>query len=513
MKLKIMIMALLLMSVGIGSAVNRLPATEFTGDVGMGGYNISDAKINYTNRIVYFGPYDWCNYVADGVDDAATLQAAIDSVSGGLGGTVFVLPYNYEIEQQIVVRNRVKITSINSGSLQAKESYWNDSLAQAARMCITFNTSEAFKVRSGAVLEGLQFYYPGQVTNGTPLEYPATVYLIQYNSDHSVIRDCQFVNSYYAINATESGGAHIIQNCRGFALKYGYKADSGQGTTRIEHVSFSNAYWPDAESVLIQWVQENGVCFYLESEDWIRLSDVSCYGYKYGLYADGNADMYLTDAGFDACYLPAYLTNCKHPKISGGYFVAKPFYGDSVGYAGIQFAGTSVSAVVVGNVINSDTRGILGLPSNSVCVGNNIIDWGDGTTADLQAIHTAGNRVTISANVMSMSAPTALTTGVYSSGCWNVISNNVIADHGTYGIQLAPTTNDNIISSNSIVKSTGAYWKSSGARNIINGIGYNVGNPASTGDWKTYGQEGISVVDTGNNTIYQYANGGWRALN
>lgn len=42
MKLKIMIMALLLVSVGIGSAVNKLPATEFAGNVDMNGNAVSN---------------------------------------------------------------------------------------------------------------------------------------------------------------------------------------------------------------------------------------------------------------------------------------------------------------------------------------------------------------------------------------------------------------------------------------------------------------------------------------
>ena len=58
MKLKIMIMALLLVSAGIGSAVNRLPATEFVGDVDMGENSIIDA--NHVNSTYgNFGGLVW----------------------------------------------------------------------------------------------------------------------------------------------------------------------------------------------------------------------------------------------------------------------------------------------------------------------------------------------------------------------------------------------------------------------------------------------------------------------
>ena len=54
---------------------------------------------------------------------------------------------------------------------------------------------------------------------------------------------------------------------------------------------------------------------------------------------------------------------------------------------------------------------------------------------------------------------------------------------------------------------------SSAVRCTLEGMGYNVGDPSSTGDWNANGQEGICVVDTGTNTIYMYANGAWRSLN
>lgn len=50
-------------------------------------------------------------------------------------------------------------------------------------------------------------------------------------------------------------------------------------------------------------------------------------------------------------------------------------------------------------------------------------------------------------------------------------------------------------------------------RCTINGLGINSGDPTSTGNWNTNGEEGIMVRDTGTNTIYIYAGSAWRALN
>lgn len=55
---------------------------------------------------------------------------------------------------------------------------------------------------------------------------------------------------------------------------------------------------------------------------------------------------------------------------------------------------------------------------------------------------------------------------------------------------------------------------SSGAvRCTLDGLGYNVGDPSSTGNWNGNGEEGMCVINTSTNTIYMYANGSWRALN
>jgi hypothetical protein len=51
-----------------------------------------------------------------------------------------------------------------------------------------------------------------------------------------------------------------------------------------------------------------------------------------------------------------------------------------------------------------------------------------------------------------------------------------------------------------------------GTRCTIDGLGYNGGDPSSTGDWNGNGQEGIMVRDTTNNSTYLYNDGVWTLL-
>lgn len=61
---------------------------------------------------------------------------------------------------------------------------------------------------------------------------------------------------------------------------------------------------------------------------------------------------------------------------------------------------------------------------------------------------------------------------------------------------------------------TAAINHNSGAvRCLINGLGINVGDPASTGQWNGNGKEGVDVVNTSTNAISKFANAAWRALN
>jgi hypothetical protein len=83
-------MALLLLLVGIGSAVNKLPATEFTGNVDMDDNFI--ISVNKTAGLgVTVGFTTDCDYVADGTDDDVTVQAAADYLVTNGGGALILV--------------------------------------------------------------------------------------------------------------------------------------------------------------------------------------------------------------------------------------------------------------------------------------------------------------------------------------------------------------------------------------------------------------------------------------
>jgi hypothetical protein len=45
-----------------------------------------------------------------------------------------------------------------------------------------------------------------------------------------------------------------------------------------------------------------------------------------------------------------------------------------------------------------------------------------------------------------------------------------------------------------------------------NGLGYNSGDPSVTGQWNTHGEEGLTIRDTENDTLYLYNGGQWTSI-
>lgn len=115
MKLKIMIMALLLLT-GIGSAANRLPATEFVGDI--------DFASGFYARNATEGIFNVKDYGAspdDGIGDSIEIQAAIDDASEvhgivDISGGVYIL--DTFVEDNYLLRMRSNVTIRGNGVLR-----------------------------------------------------------------------------------------------------------------------------------------------------------------------------------------------------------------------------------------------------------------------------------------------------------------------------------------------------------------------------------------------------------
>lgn len=239
MKLKIMIMALLLVSaVGIGSAVNRLPATEFVGDVDMGDNWITNAKIENP------GIYNVKDYGAAGddiTDDTAAIRAAAaaaaawtDAHPAGQVGIVYFPPGTYKISDDIGNYNWA--TNCNYYGMVHG---WNRfSESSAVTINVTHSDDYAMTLRSGQHVENLRFKYVHS-NYDTPTEYPATIYIRGHSN---VVRGCSFRDTYIAIKWAESGagwatgGGDFIEDCTISGFYRGLLIDNTIEITYISNI-------------------------------------------------------------------------------------------------------------------------------------------------------------------------------------------------------------------------------------------------------------------------------------
>ncbi|MDD5511873.1 MAG: hypothetical protein PHI12_13830 [Dehalococcoidales bacterium] len=120
MKLKIMIMALLLLA-GIGSAVNKLPATEFVGDIDfMDGYYARNATDGFFN-IIDYGAAD----AGDPTANRLAIQAAIDDASAYPNGIVVVPGGNFTVDKNpvtgYILRAKSNVTITGTGTIRVAD--------------------------------------------------------------------------------------------------------------------------------------------------------------------------------------------------------------------------------------------------------------------------------------------------------------------------------------------------------------------------------------------------------
>jgi len=319
MKLKIMIMALLLL-VGIGSAVNRLPATEFVGDVNMNGYDVIDAKMGQSIYYVTVGPYDWCDYVTDGTADDVEIQAALDAMDALHGGLVQLTLADYVPSNTIRVPEHCTL----SGVTIPYDEHINDH--RVTRFNITNTTDTAFIMGDGACMRNIEFYYPNQTPGlESPVVYPATITMERGPGwEDNYISYCLATNPYIFYNASTQHSAVVMSHVRGFPLYRGIIEDEGNDVSLYTDIQFHPRWWYAGgiqESAAKNQTFKNGIAFDIRRCDWPYLTNCFAYGYNitYSFYGTNRPTVIGCSA--DMSYQPVKLYNSNYATITSGNFV------------------------------------------------------------------------------------------------------------------------------------------------------------------------------------------------
>jgi len=450
MKLKIMIMALLLMSVGIGSAVNRLPATEFVGDVDMDDNFI--ISVNKTAGVgVTVGFTDDCNYVVDGIDDCVEIQAAIDFVQDNYGGGLVRLQNgNYNLTNQISISRFVTVEGPNIPFEGYHPGAWDntpllDNYASQsfAKFWVTNITDAAFLMGRGSSLRNVQFAYPDQTPAIIPpTAYPAAIELAS-NSGDVLLQYINFGNAYIGVDATASHSRLVVIDCVGFALYRGIMIDGSTDADYLTRVHFDYPYFPESyypDSTTYWWVRDNAIAMEINRMDHGKITDCFVYGYDKFIYFNDTNDVQVIGGGADRPRIGIELYSAERILINGVKITSAGTTGNELPSDSAAIQSTSGGFLTVENCIfASDGHVIKSNTYGSVYTGNVISYFGLNTTAPSYGIYIFGGQFHIASNNF-IRGGFSNTTGIYASSGYDVVvMGNIIAETTIKGISITAT--------------------------------------------------------------------------
>lgn len=509
MKLKIMIMALLLVSaVGIGSAVNRLPATEFVGNISYvdSGANVQEFDFNteptdgdvwiydsgwslLSNRLlsrdIIVGPssdtYSFLyHYSTDGVDDEIEINQAIQD-GYDESKKIIILPGKYYPTGSIETRvggvthrgydiSRIVIEGAIDSTNVAYTNMSNPDDICGAVFYITNTTDPAFMMGKNLQVRNIAVYYPDQIisTNeSNVIEYPATFWAGTALQD-TVIENIFAYNPYiFYYNSGGATGRNVVRHVVGYPLFIGVYMSGSGDVSRVEDCHF----WPFmqqntdgwSDGTIREWVKTNGTAFYMDEMVWPQLHNNFALGYWRGLYVDGGEKVYASGNGFDHCQSGISIVDHAYAMLANNFILTSG-------------TGNTLSAIYVEYT-----------SSFPQIIGNQIYACHDAIKSDAQYPLISGN------NILRFNSNDAGGVGIYLANTWGrhgAITGNILYSVGANGTGIK-TVSGNV--NNAFVG------------NVIRGasVPINVAGATHTFVANVYAGSG-SVIDTGSGNIFEH---------
>lgn len=442
-------------------------------------------------------------------DGGAGIQAAHDTLPSD-GGDIVLQPGTYTVDARIdIATPNVTVRGPSNAIIKA-----GDNLNGRV-----FDTSTAV---DGLTFEGFEL-------DGNKANQDTTLASTNYygfggldGSNHT-FRDLYIHDTAYNAIVFNSGDNHTVENCRFEAT------GAADGQVTAAHVAFSGGTGHTLRNNYFAGATDNA--FYTRQTTGVTVSENT----------------------FDHCFVNAVDADNTGLSITNNDIIGTP----NEGQAFIKFAVAGNSDVTIsGNRVHgqdgaqSDYRAFVWNDSvaveNATITNNTIV--GNGAITNGVEWTGPGTNLTISGNTIKQTAGN----GIKLQQAYNVeVTNNLIHNCNTaggsfiWGVRAntggADTMENLTITGNQViddratvlhyegisVAEPGADWVTvsgntvRGATNalrnvpttishlVYNGVGYNAGDPATTGQWNGEGYEGLTVRDTTNSVTYTYLNGAW----
>ena len=254
--------------------------------------------------------------VADGTtDNTAAFQKAMDTAGAAKGGIVEVPTGRFSFAGTLTVPKEVTLRGVFTYS--PAHAGIRDKSPETPDFGTVFlvhagaGTEEGapfILLQSNAVLQGVCVFYPDQNPDTVPKAYP---YAVALRGNNSAILDCELLNPYNGIDASQNQRV-LIRNIHGQPLHIGLYVDDIYDIGRIENVHW-NPWWSMSKD-LFEWQKSNGVGFIFGKSDWHYVINTFCFGYRVGYKfiqtKKGNTNGNFLGIGADDCRTSILIEQC-----------------------------------------------------------------------------------------------------------------------------------------------------------------------------------------------------------
>jgi len=173
------------------------------------------------------------------INDAPFIQKTLD-LARGSGGTVFLPPGSYLLENELIIPSGVELRGSYEGPHHTIERSGSELIVQTGKN--QKNGTPLISLEKNSGIRGLTIFYPEQVWETTNyIPYPWT---IQGLGQEVWAKDIVLVNSYQGIDfASYDSKGHVIDYVCGSPLRTGIYLGSNSGEGWVQNIQFIPHYW------------------------------------------------------------------------------------------------------------------------------------------------------------------------------------------------------------------------------------------------------------------------------
>jgi hypothetical protein len=315
------------------------------------------------------------------LDHTASIQAAIDDASTTYGGGEIQLDGRFRLTSKLTIKSFVKLKG-KTWLSNAGNGHWTG----ATTFFVDWGASadnHAVEMQYSSAIEGVMFYYPGQVdkdmkllgvVQANPVEFGYTISTPLSGSAHDniQIRNVSLVNSYKGIRLNNAGRWRV-DNIQGDPLYIGFTASDCFDVCYLDSVHFWPFYadFPYAgapgATATGTWKFNNGTGFLMYRVDGCMTGKVFVYGRRVGWQSDTGLWADIVNLLTDTCQYPYVQTLANKVRIAniecigsaavrtavwyedGGLLEVANGYINDTNSVGFQIGGSS-GTVLIGNV-------------------------------------------------------------------------------------------------------------------------------------------------------------------